>query len=111
MSKSESAFLSDIQEVNLSYLMLAQRLLQENLPVGMYRLGIDEDIAETILGLSPAQIVRLASSSSLLCNFRLNDYQLLHTLSQDVLGGVLQEAHTTILLTQRATVGVPAEDA
>lgn len=110
MSKSESAFLNDIQEVNLSYLMLAQRLLQEDLHVGMYRLGLDEDVAETILNLSPAQIVRLASSSNLLCSFRLNDYQLLHTLSQDVLGGVLQEAHTTILLTQKATAGLSAEE-
>src|SRR5690625_2386738 len=111
MSNSENQLLDDIQEVNLSYLILAQRLLKENKNVGMYRLGISEDVAETLMGLSPAQIVRLASSSSLLCGFRLNDYQLLHTLSQDVLGGVLQEAHTTILLTQRATAGVPAEDA
>jgi len=111
MSNSESNFLNDIQEVNLSYLMLAQRLLQQNLHVGMYRLGIDEDVAETILNLSPAQIVRLASSSSLLCAFRLNDYDLLNTLSKDVLGGVLQEAHSTILLAQRATADVASSKA
>src|SRR5699024_11071289 len=74
-----------------------------------YRLGINEDVAETLMELSPAQIVRLAGSSSLLCNFRLNDYDLLKTLSKDVLGGVLQKAHSTILLAQRATATLTAD--
>lgn len=99
----DNSLLSDIQEVNLSYLLLAQRLLRENLAVGMYRLGFDEDVAETVLNLSPAQIIKLSASNTLLCAFRLNDYELLSTLTQNVLGGVLQQAHSTILLSQRAT--------
>ncbi|TGV04998.1 hypothetical protein E4695_17345, partial [Alcaligenaceae bacterium 429] len=43
-------------------------------------------------------------SNTLLCAFRLNDYELLSTLTQDVLGGVLQQAHSTILLSQRTMV-------
>ncbi|WP_269900061.1 flagellar transcriptional regulator FlhD [Paenalcaligenes faecalis] len=104
----DNSLLSDIQEVNLSYLLLAQRLLRENLAVGMYRLGFDEDVAETVLNLSPAQIIKLSASNTLLCAFRLNDYELLSTLTQNVLGGVLQQAHSTILLSQRATAA--AED-
>lgn len=99
----DDSLLSDIQEVNLSYLLLAQRLLRENLAVGMYRLGFNEDVAETVLNLSPAQIIKLSASNTLLCAFRLNDYELLSTLTQNVLGGVLQQAHSTILLSQRAT--------
>lgn len=109
MFNSDNQLLDDIHEVNLSYLILAQRLLKKNKSVGMYRLGINEDVAETLMELSPAQIVRLASSSSLLCNFRLNDYDLLKTLSKDVLGGVLQKAHSTILLAQRATATLTAD--
>lgn len=106
LSNPDTALLSDIQEVNLSYLMLAQRLLRENLATGMFRLGLDADVAETVLELSPAQIVKLAGSSSVLCAFRLNDGQLLSSLTHEVLGGVLQEAHSTILLAQRhATSG------
>lgn len=96
-----SSALKDIQEVNLTYLMLAQRLLRENLAAGMFRLGFCKDVATTILQLSPAQIVKLASSGSLICGFRLDDYALLSALSQDVLGGALQQAHATILLSQR----------
>lgn len=102
MPASENSALSDIQEVNLSYLMLAQRLLRDNYAAGMYRLGFDSDVADIILGLSPAQLVKLASSNSLICGFRLNDYELLSTLGQDVLGGVLQQAHSTILRAQRS---------
>ena len=102
MLVSDNSLLSDIQEVNLSYLLLAQRLLRENFSAGMYRLGFDQDVAETVLNLSPAQVLKLSASNMLLCAFRLNDYELLSTLTQDVLGGVLQQAHTTILLSQRA---------
>lgn len=96
-----SSVLKDIQEVNLTYLMLAQRLLRENLAAGMFRLGFCEDVATTVLQLSPAQIVKLANSGSLICGFRLDDYALLSALGQDVLGGSLQQAHSTILLSQR----------
>jgi len=99
-----TAALTDIQEVNLSYLMLAQRLLREDYAAGMYRLGFCADVATTVLQLSPAQMVKLANSSSLICGFRLDDYTLLSALTQDVpLGGVLQQAHSAILLSQRAT--------
>ncbi len=96
MPVTDNSSLSDIKEVNLSYLMLAQRLLRENYAAGMFRLG------DIVLRLSPAQLVKLAGSSSLICGFRLNDYDLLSSLTQDVLGGVLQQAHSTILLAQRA---------
>jgi len=95
--------LHDIQEVNLSYLMLAQRLLRENAAAGMFRLGLRKDVADRILKLSPAQMIKLAASSALLCGFRLNDAQLLEALTQDVLGGILQQAHSTILLTQQSS--------
>lgn len=102
MPNVDTTVLGDIQEVNLSYLMLAQRLLRENYAAGMYRLGFDSDVADIMLGLSPAQLVKLASTNTLICGFRLNDYELLSTLGQDVLGGVLQQAHSTILMAQRS---------
>lgn len=105
MSDIDSALLDDIREVNLSYLMLAQRLLRENPAAGMFRLGFGTDVAEIILNLSPAQIVKLASSNSVLCAFRLNDAQLLTALTHEiVLGGVLQQAHSTILMSRQETV-------
>ncbi|MBF6616509.1 flagellar transcriptional regulator FlhD [Pollutimonas thiosulfatoxidans] len=102
MPVTDNSLLNDIQEVNLSYLMLAQRLLRENFAAGMYRLGFDSDVAEIVMRLSPAQLVKLSASNALVCKFRLNDYDLLSSLTQNVLGGVLQQAHSTILLSQQA---------
>lgn len=104
MPATGNSSLNDIREVNLSYLMLAQRLLRDNYAAGMFRLGFDEDVAQIVLRLSPAQLVKLASSSSLICRFRLNDYDLLSALTQDVVGGILEQAHSTILLSQRSSV-------
>ncbi|MEO6986331.1 MAG: flagellar transcriptional regulator FlhD [Paralcaligenes sp.] len=101
MSAAESTSLSDIREVNLSYLILAQRLLRDNYAAGMFRLGFNEGVADIVLRLAPSQLVKLAGSSSLICGFRLRDHDLLSILTPDVLGGVLQQAHSTILLSQR----------
>src|SRR5690606_41369054 len=103
MHVTDNSLLVDIQEVILSYLMLAQRMLRENYAAGMFRLGFDTDVADIVMRLSPAQLVKLAGSSSLICKFRLNDYDLLSSLTQDVLGGVLQQAHSTILLSQQVS--------
>jgi len=97
----DASLLADIREVNLSYLLLAQRMLREDLHSGMFRLGFSQEVAEIMLKLSPSQLVRLAASSSLLCRFRFDDVSMLNTLTQDVLGGALQQAHATILLARQ----------
>jgi len=104
MPQESHSILDDIQEINLSYLMLAQRLLREDVIAGMFRLGLREDMAQSIVKLTPAQMLKLARSSVLVCGFRLNEAQLLDALTQDALGGILQQAHSTILLTQQPPV-------
>lgn len=75
--------LASIREVNLSYLMVAQNLLRKNLARGMFTLGLNEDAATILLSLRPAQVMKIASSGSLVCSFRLNDAQLLSSLRLD----------------------------
>lgn len=105
MPAADAAALNDVREVNLSYLMLAQRLLRENRAAGMFRLGVDAQVAEILVGLSPTQILRLAGSSSVLYGFRLNDAALLAMLTREVLGGSLQQAHSAILLADQGPAG------
>lgn len=90
--------LQDIHELNMSYLILAQRLLRSNYATGMYRLGLDAEAARVLCDFSLAQLVKLASSNVMLCKFRLNDYELLSALNRDGLGGTLLMPHTTLLL-------------
>lgn len=71
----------EIRELNLAYLMLAQQMLREDRAAAIYRLGVAEDIADVLEGLSSAQVLRMASSNMLLCQFRFNDTLLLDLLS------------------------------
>ena len=56
--------LAQIREANLTYLMLAQAL---------FRLGMNEESADLLASLSAAQVLKLAGSPRLLCNFRVED--------------------------------------
>lgn len=64
---------NDIQEANLSYLMLAQNLIRHDKAEALFRLGLSAESAEMIAVLSPAQMIKIASSPMLLCRFRVDD--------------------------------------
>lgn len=65
--------LTEIREANLSYLMLAQNLIRRDRAEALYRLGICEDTAQTIESLTPAQMMRVAAGTTLLCRVRFDD--------------------------------------
>ena len=65
--------LSEIREANLSYLMLAQSLIRTDRDQALYRLGISEDSAALLVLLTPAQMMKIAASNTLLCRFRMDD--------------------------------------
>ena len=65
--------LSEIREANLSYLMLAQSLIRADREQALFRLGISEESASLIALLAPSQMMKIASSNTLLCRFRMDD--------------------------------------
>ncbi|MEB0059412.1 MULTISPECIES: flagellar transcriptional regulator FlhD [unclassified Variovorax] len=65
--------LAEIREANLTYLMLAQSLIRADKAQALFRLGLPEESADLIEALSPAQIMKIASGSMLLCRFRADD--------------------------------------
>jgi flagellar transcriptional activator FlhD len=65
--------LNEIREANLSYLMLAQSLIRTDRDQALYRLGISEDSAALLVLLTPAQMMKIAASNTLLCRFRMDD--------------------------------------
>lgn len=88
---------SEIRELNLSYLMLAQQLIQADRAGAMFKLGVGEDVADIIENLSPAQILRMASSEMLLCRFRFDDSLLLNLLGNHGRENAAARIHATIL--------------
>ncbi|TFL14431.1 flagellar transcriptional regulator FlhD [Pusillimonas caeni] len=98
----------DIRELNLSYLILAQRMLRTNFARGMYRLGLEEDAATILAGFSLPQVMKLASTQVLLCSFRLNDFQLLSALDHSGLDGSLLSTHASVILSNlTSTIEAP----
>ena len=96
--------LNSIREINLSYIMLAQRMLRDDKPVGMFRLGLSSEVADLLAGLSLGQVAKLAASDQLLCFFRFNDHAMLSVLTQTTKHAGITPTHTAILL-----AGQPAE--
>lgn len=95
--------LHESQEINLAYLLLAQRLVRGNKLEGMYRLGISKEVADILSKLTFAQTTKLAASDAVLCRFRIEDHALLTTLTHEAKGGPnLQQFHASILLGQQA---------
>jgi len=60
--------LAEIREANLSYLMLAQSLIRDDLAQALFHLGISEETAGLIAALTPAQMMKVASGGELSLN-------------------------------------------
>lgn len=96
MNSSEA--LDSIREINLSYIILAQRMLREDKAVAMFRLGLSPELASILADLTLAQIAKLAASNQLLCAFRFNDHTLLSALTQPARHADVGATHAAILL-------------
>ncbi|CAB3965571.1 transcriptional regulator [Burkholderia contaminans] len=101
-----SEMLSEIKEVNLSYLLLAQRLLREDKAMGMFRMGISQELADVLASLTLAQTVKLAASNQMLCRFRFDDHALLSSLADKGRSDVVAHAHSAILMAGQQVEGV-----
>jgi flagellar transcriptional activator FlhD len=92
-----------IREINLSYLILAQRLLHEDGAVGMHRLGLSKEVANILVTLTLTQLVRFAESNHLLCSFRFNDHAMLSALTNSSNGADIALEHAPALTAGRRT--------
>ena len=96
---------AEIREANLTYLMLAQNLIRKDKAEAQFRLGISEESADLMAALSPAQISKIASSSMLLCRFRMDDEVVWSLLTNQAARKVDNDAttrlHASILMAGR----------
>ena len=88
----------EIREINLSYILLAQRLLREDRPVGRFRLGLSGHLADILAGFTLAQTVKLAACDQLLCVLRFNGPAMLSALLEPAKQVDMTGTHTAILL-------------
>lgn len=70
---STDQLLDEIRETNLTYLLLAQQMIRQDKAQALVRLGVSEHVAGVLGDLSTAQILKIAGSNMLLCQFRFDD--------------------------------------
>jgi flagellar transcriptional activator FlhD len=92
-----TAIFDEVQTFNLSYLLLAQKLLREDRLSAKYRLHWDDEVADLVLGLGTEQLVTLSSSSQVLTALALDAHQLT-ILTSNVRAPDQSSLHAAILL-------------
>ncbi|MDF7679586.1 flagellar transcriptional regulator FlhD [Enterobacteriaceae bacterium ESL0689] len=105
-----SELLKNIYDINLSYLLLAQRLISKEKASAMFRLGINENMVDTLSQLSLPQMMKLAETNQLVCNFRFNDSQTVEQLTKASRVDDLQQIHTGILLSSELLQQLTSDD-
>jgi flagellar transcriptional activator FlhD len=85
-------------------MLLAQQMLRDDKASAIFRLGVSEELADLIVGLSPAQLLKMAASNMLLCCFRFDERLLLNMVTDYNKDRMMSQAHATILM-----AGQPAE--
>ena len=93
---------SEIRDANLSYLMLAQQMIRSDKAAAIFRLGINESIANKLDTLSTTQVLKLATGSCMLMRFRFDDAVVLGMLCDDKKEHAQSRSHAAILLAGQA---------
>jgi flagellar transcriptional activator FlhD len=98
----------EISDLNLTYVLLAQKLLRQDRVGAMLRLGISAELADLLIGMTLAQVIKLATSNFVLCAFRVNELPLA-TLAPQTRQTSLQQSHVSIVMAgARHTTGLAA---
>ncbi|MCX7213017.1 MAG: flagellar transcriptional regulator FlhD [Burkholderiales bacterium] len=78
----DNRWMTEIREVNLSYLMLAQGMVRADKVQAVFCLGVSEAVADILADLSPAQLIKIASGNMMMCRFRFDDEMVWSLLSE-----------------------------
>ena len=91
----------EIGDINLAYMLLAQKLVKQDRAAAMLKLGVSRELADLLAGMSLPQMLKLAASNFLLCSFRLDDHPSMAAVVGDGKDTSLQQAHMSILMSAR----------
>lgn len=79
----------EIRNTNLSFMQLCQQMIRQDKTQAVAALGVSEEMADLVAGLSPAHLLKLSATNMFLCSFRFDDSVLL-----SMLGGYTREVRT-----------------
>jgi len=99
---SHANFQSEIRELNIAYLMLAQKMLRCDRETAMFRLGIGKALADFIENLSAARLVKMADNPVLVPRFRFDDEQLARLMAGEGRDETASALHAAIIAANRS---------
>lgn len=97
-----AALLEQIRETNLSYLLLAKQMINEDRAETLIRLGIDEQTADLLADLSTAQLLKVAQTNVPLCSLRFPDTQVWKLAADQGKDKTISGMHAAILMAGRS---------
>ena len=71
----------EIKATNLSYMGLVQKMIRADKSGASSSLGVSEEMADLVSGLSPAQLLKMSGTNLLLCCFRFDESLLLNMIT------------------------------
>ncbi|WP_275287432.1 flagellar transcriptional regulator FlhD [Halomonas elongata] len=95
-------YLDEIREMNLAYLLLAQRLLNADREEAMFRLKVDDDMADFLSSLGAQQLSRLASTNQLLCRLGHEGVEPLRQVVDNPREQGLSHFHSSLLMASQS---------
>lgn len=98
---SAEHLLDDVRDLNLSYLILMQRLINTDRELAMFRLKIDDDMADLLSQIPVADLTKLARCNQLLCHFSLDSAEQLFSLINAPRDDEMRRLHAGILLSSQ----------
>lgn len=100
--------LDEIEEINLAYLLLAQRMLLADRVSAMFRLKIDDEMADLLQSLNSRQLARLARTNQLLCHFGYGSADQLRQIVANPRGQGQDGFHASLLMASRTRQSLAA---
>jgi flagellar transcriptional activator FlhD len=98
--------MDEVQEINLRYMLLAQRMLREDKAAATYRLGLGHEVADLLAGLTPSQVLKLAACGVLLPRFRFDDTVVLDLVANHRGERGMPNTHATIVAAAQPAVAL-----
>lgn len=87
-----------IQEQNLSYFLLAQKMLAADRKMAMFRLHFNEEMADLIASLTTGQMLKLSNTGQLICGFSVQDTGRIKSILSNDRSESLIRTHMAMLL-------------
>lgn len=95
--------LGEIQDTNLAYLMLAQRLLKEDYVTAQFRLKLDDEMADMLMSMSTKQLGRLARTNQFLFRMCLDSAEQVGYVFTDKPDSPMTQTHAALLMSGTRT--------